>query len=171
MTGPGRTAAAENGTTGNASIDAAERKATLPTASFLIVIWATAAAAGAAFAAGALLLGFGGAAAVNGLAGAGVVAGAASLVIFALRPWRPRALLNWPVVWVAASFVRLLATLAGTYLLYSATHLGGRSLWMAVALAYLAVMFGETRVYAMSMRRFAPPAPLAPGAAEASTPE
>ncbi len=150
---------------------AAEREVTLPTGRFLAVIWIAALGAGAAFAAGAVLLGLGDAAAWNGPIGAGVVAVAASLVVLGLRPWRPRAMLNWPVLWVASSFVRLLATLAGTYLLYSATQSGGRSLWMAVALAYLAVMVGETRVYAMSMRRVAPVAPAAPGAAEQSTPE
>ena len=57
---------------------------------------------------------------------------------------------------VAASFARLVTTMGATFLLYSATQIGGKGLFFAVALAYVAAMVGETRVYAMSMKRFAP---------------
>lgn len=156
-------------------IEPAIRKVTLPTRSFLAAIWVATLLAGGIFAGGALILGMGATATRNGGVAAGVVGVIASLVVLALRPWQPRALMQWPVVWMAGSFVRLLATIGGTYLLYSATPLGspsgGKSLWLAVAFAYVAAMVGETRVYAMSMRRFAPGAPPAPGATEASTSE
>jgi hypothetical protein len=52
----------------------------------------------------------------------------------------------------------MLMTLAGTFLLYSATPYRGVSLWLSMAAAYVAVMLGETRVYASAMRRLAPSA-------------
>lgn len=145
--------------------DPSLRKVTLPTRRLIAVAWAAAIVAGLVVAGVIAAIGPAAGAPVNGAAAAGIVGVVATLAVIALMPWRPRALLQWPVVWLAASFVRLMATMGGTYLLYSATHFGGKSLWLAVLVVYLAAMVGETRVYATSMRRFAP------GGAEASTPE
>jgi hypothetical protein len=145
--------------------DAAERKVTLPTAQLLGAAWAACLVAGGGWMAVCWALGRGADQALSGAIAAGLVAAMAGAVIVGLRPWRPRSLLTWPVVWVTASFLRLVGTLGGAFLLYSATQIGGRSLWFAVALVYVAALIGETRVYAKSMRRFAP------GGAEASTPE
>jgi F0F1-type ATP synthase assembly protein I len=133
-----------------------EDRGQLPTARLLAVVWLGCLLVGAGWSGVALALGRGRDAVVTGLLAAAVVGVAASVVLLALRPWRPKRLDRWPMVWVAGSFLRFAVTLGATILLYSATPYGTRSLWFAVLLAYFAVMVAETRVYASSMRRFAP---------------
>ncbi|MBT8484486.1 MAG: hypothetical protein KJO43_02835 [Phycisphaerae bacterium] len=137
--------------------DAARRKVTLPTGRLLAAAWIAAAVAGIGWAVVAGTVGPGVDSAVAGLLAAGVVAAASTISLLLLRPWRPKTLLLWPSLWVAASMGRMLIALSGTFLLYSATPYRSRSLWFAAVVAYLAVMVSETRVYASSMRRFAPP--------------
>jgi hypothetical protein len=134
----------------------AEQQVVLPTVRLLAAAWVACLVAGGAWAGVLLVLGQGATAAVTGLVGAGAVAVAALVALLAIRPWRPRSLAVWPIVWVAGSMVRLLTTLGVAYLLYSATPYHSRMLWFAVLVAYLAALVGETRVYALSMRRFAP---------------
>ena len=130
-------------------------KVTLPTVPLLAVAWLASLLAGGAWAAGAWVRGAADAV-VAGPIAAGLVGTSASLAVLAIRPWHPKTLYTWPIVWVAASLCRLAATMGATFLLYSATQIGGKGLFFAVTLAYVAAMVGETRVYAMSMRRFAP---------------
>ena len=133
----------------------AERKVTLPTTRLLAAAWVSCLAAGGAWAAAAWIVGAGDRA-VAGPVAAGIVGSVAALTLLAIRPWHPKSLYSWPIVWVAASFARLVTTMGATFLLYSATQIGGKGLFFAVALAYVAAMVGETRVYALSMKRFAP---------------
>jgi len=131
-------------------------RVTLPTAALIGAASVAAITAGAAWALFAFVFGQGMSGALVGLAAGGLVAVSATLGLCAIMPWRPRQLGQWPAVWVAGSFLRMAITLGGTFLLYSATPFGGRTLWFAVMVAYLAAMAGETRVYALSMRRFTP---------------
>ncbi len=135
--------------------DLTERKVTLPTIPLLGAAWVGCLATGGAWAAVAWVLGAGERVVAGPLA-AGVVGSVTTLALLAIRPWHPRSLYTWPIVWVTASFARLVTTMGATFLLYSATQIGGKGLFFAVALAYVAAMVGETRVYALSMKRFAP---------------
>ena len=136
--------------------NAALRTVTLPTGRLLGAAWIGCLSVGFLWTAAAWLLGASWPSALSGLAAGGVVAVAAAAVLIVIRPWRAKTLAEWPVVWVAGSLARLAVTLGGTFLLYSATRFGGKSLWLAVAAAYLAAMIGETRIYGASMRRFDP---------------
>jgi hypothetical protein len=134
----------------------AEQPVTLPTGRFLMAIWTASGAAAVVWAIALLLLPREGWPAWLGAAGGGIVGGSASLVLLLLRPWRARKLGSWPMLWMTASFLKWLPTLAGAFLLYSAAHFSRVAIGGSVLLAYLAVLVGETRVYAESMKRFVP---------------
>ncbi|MEM7228025.1 MAG: hypothetical protein AAF432_04335 [Planctomycetota bacterium] len=157
-------------TTGPVSpANAALRLVTLPTMPMLGAAWLGAIIAGGTVAILMLVLSRGTDWVLGALIGAGVVAGTATLSLLALRPWQPKPLMKWPVLWVAASFLRLAVTVVATFLLYSATRFGTAGLVLAVVTAYVAVMAGETRMYANSMRRYAPNGVGAVGPEGAST--
>jgi hypothetical protein len=134
----------------------AERTVALPLTPLLAVSVLGPAAACAVWTGGTLALGAGTLRLQAGAAASGVVAAAAVVHLLLLRPWKERSLLKWPMVWVGGSFLRLAITLGGAILLYSATPFRDVSLWFATVLAYVAVMVGETRVYASTMKRLAP---------------
>ena len=129
----------------------------LPTGLLIWAAWAACALAGGAWGLVAFALGQRGPVAFTGPAAAGVVAVAATVALLVIRPWRPKPAFTWANVWMAGSFLRLVITLAGVFLLYSATPLRGRNVWFAAVLAYVAVMVCETRIFAGSMKRLAPP--------------
>jgi len=109
-------------------------------------------------------------AATAALAGGAIVAAAGAIGVLVLRPWHPRPLMNWPVAWVAGSFLALALSVGGAALVYSAA-LGERLLWLAVVVAYVAGLSGKTRAYAAAMRRHAPGhAPAARPGQAAATP-
>jgi len=134
----------------------AERRVTLPTRPLMLVIWVTAALVAIVWAVVFVFVSRDGWPAWLGGAAAGVVAVSATLALVIIRPWRPRALAEWPTLWVVASFLKWPPTLAGAFLLYSATPLSKGALAASVLAAYVAVLAGETRVYAETMKRFVP---------------
>ena len=134
----------------------AERRVTLPTRPLLMVIWVTAVLIAIAWGALFGILGRDGWPAWLGAAAAGVVAVSATLALAVIRPWHPRALGTWPMLWAVASFLKWPPTLAGAFLLYSATPLSKGALGASVLAAYLAILAGETRVYAETMKRLVP---------------
>jgi len=135
---------------------AASRRVTLPTAPMLGAIWFAAVLAGLAGAGVITMLGRGGQESFGALLGGLLVAVCATVVLLGVRPWTPKPLATWPMIWIAASFVRLAITVAATFLLYSATRFGAVSLVLTVVAAYFAVQVGETRMYAIAMKRHAP---------------
>jgi hypothetical protein len=137
-----------------APLTAANRTVTLPTAALIAAAWGACAAVAAAWCAIGLALGRERGFFLGGAAAAATVAAAASVAILALRPWRPRSLAQWPFAWLAGSLVRLVLTLAGAFLLYSAPFHGLGGMWLAAAV-----------VYAATMRRHGP-APPGPPATE-----
>jgi hypothetical protein len=152
--------------------DTAENLAvTLPAGSLIAVAWGACGAVAGVWCAIGLALGRDRGFLLGGAAAAGTVATSASVAIILLRPWRPRRLAEWPFAWLAGSFVRLVLTLAGAFLIYSAPFHGLGGMWLAAAvmMAYLAALIGETRVYAATMRRYGS-APLGRSATE-STPD
>jgi len=138
----------------------AEQPVTLPTGTLLIVATACSVLAASGWAAGCFTLGKDTAFAMSGVVGALVVGACSIAAILLMQPWNPKPLYRWPMVWIACSMGRLLATLALGLLLYSATPFGTRSLWMGIVVAYAVTLVGETRVYASHMKRFSPSATL-----------
>jgi hypothetical protein len=139
----------------------------LPTARLLAVALVTCVIVGGGWLAAVLLGGGPGELAYGGLAAAGAVAVATAVALMAVQPWRERSIYVWPALWLMHTYIRLVVALAGTFLLYSATPLKSRGVWLAAALAYVAVMVGESRVYVTSMRSMTrvnsdPPEPSAP---------
>jgi len=102
------------------------------------------------------------AAVLVGLGGGAAVAVAGALSILLLAPWKRRSLGVLPFLWLAASGGRFVLTIAGGLLLYSSPALERTDhptdLWFAILLAYVAVLFTETRVYAAAMRNATAPA-------------
>ena len=135
----------------------AQRKVTLPTGRLLL------SATGAALGAGALaelvfrVLDPEPSRSGYGLASGLIVLVAAVAVLLVLRPWVPRALQTWPMLWVAGSFGRMVCTLGLTAVVYSAA-LPGAELWLGVVACYVLVMLAETRVYVGAMRPYVPEA-------------
>ena len=134
----------------------AEQTVSLPTLPVLAVTWWSCALAGVVAALGVILFAAVSKHFVEVVLGAVTVAGVSSITLLALRPWRPKSLFHWPILWMASHFLRLVLTPAAGLLLYSATPYGGLWFWIAVLLAYLAMLAGETRVYAHTMNRLRP---------------
>lgn len=138
----------------------AMRETTLPTARLLVTVVVACAVVAALWTAVVVALGQPRDRVMLGAVGAAVVTVASTVALAVVRPWRPKPLMRWPHVWVAGSFLRMAVTIAGCFLLYSAPPFAANGRWLALAVgvAYVAAMVGETRVYAVSMRRFAPDA-------------
>lgn len=134
----------------------AEQTVALPTLPVLAVTWWACALTAGMTALGAVLFTAGENRYAEILLGAMTVAGVSTITLLALRPWRPKTLFHWPMVWMAGHFLRLVLTPAAGLLLYSATPYGGLWFWLAIVFAYLAMLAGETRVYAHTMNRLAP---------------
>lgn len=127
-----------------------ERKVAMPTA---VLMWAVVASA--------LLVAGGWATAIAigpwgmsdfsaGMAGIGIATAAAIAGVFVISPWKPRAMIDWMTMWLAATVFRLFVTPIAAYLLYSAASsaLAAKPFWLAVAVTYLATLFVEAAVLA-----------------------
>lgn len=90
---------------------------------------------------------------VAGLAGAAVVGVVGVVAVLVLAPWRSRPVSFWWTLWLAGTVLRLLATPAVTFLLYSATSLSAVPLTLSVAVTYLVALFAETAVIARHVNR------------------
>jgi len=139
----------------------------LPTGRLLAAAMVLSAIVGFGWLAAVLIGGGPSVVAFGGLAAAGVVAVATAVALLAIQPWRERSLFVWPAVWLMHTYIRLVLALGGAFLLYSATPLSSKGVWLAAVLTYLAVMVGESRVYVTSMRSMTrvssdPPEPSAP---------
>jgi hypothetical protein len=88
-----------------------------------------------------------------GLVGAGVVAVVAAMGIVAMTPWKTRPVTGWMTMWLAGTVIRMLATPAVTFLLYSAIPLNAMALTLSVAIAYLVVVLTEATIVARHVGR------------------
>ncbi len=144
---------------------------TLPTLPLLAVAWAAGILVGGGWMGVSLALGVDLELATGGLLAGGAVAVASSLGILVIRPWQPKTLAQWPVVWMGASVIRVVATLGVGYLLYSSTLVHeGRGFWLAIGLAYAVALIGETNVYVRTMRQYGPRQPDSPDTPSNPTP-
>ena len=88
--------------------------------------------------------------AVLGAAIASVMMGLGLLVV---TPWRPRPATEMPLVWLASTVIRFLATPAVAFLLYFAIHPPTRPFVLGLALCYLALLFVEVLITVFDLRR------------------
>jgi len=143
-------------TTPNQTIHSRIPSATLPTGRFLAVIYGIGLLVAPAWWAVTRGLGRPVAEQWMGLAAAAIVAGCATLALLAVRPWKRRSMLSLPFVWLGSSLLRMVAVLIVSILLYFAFSLEIASLLIAVVVAYLATLAGETVVYVHSVRVLPP---------------
>ena len=143
-------------TSATAATNPAQQAVALPTIRFLLVIWWICPAIALLWCGIMLVTGQGWPIASAGVVASGLVAVTSTIMLLILTPWRPKALMRWPILWMSGHFLRLLLTPAGGLLLYSATPYGDLWFWLAVVAVYLATLAGETRLYVQSMNRLAP---------------
>ena len=93
--------------------------------------------------------------AAEGAAGAGLVSLVSAASVLAIRPWRPRAMGDWPGPWLGGILVRLLLTPALAWLVYSAAPLSLVPLMLSVAVAYMTVQISEAATVALYLKRVA----------------
>ena len=89
--------------------------------------------------------------------GAGTVLLIGLLGVLVMSPWRPRAMLDWWTMWLAATVLRLLLTPVAGYLLYSATSLALEPLFLSIAASYFVTLLTEVAVLQRHVNRVFPP--------------
>lgn len=141
--------------------NAALREVSLPTRQVMLAMLGMAVVLTAIVAAAAWIMGTP-ADLSSALAGSGVATAASLVGVLAIRPWRARPIIRWPLSWLAGSGLAFIAAIVGSYLLYSATPLGSDWLWVSMAATYFAVLLAKSRAYANHMRQFLPAPPAAP---------
>ncbi len=127
-------------------------RATLPTVPLLLIALASCAAAAALWTAATVVAGHAAAVIVSGLYAAGVVALSAAISLVVIRPWKPRSLMTLPFVWMGGSLLRVVGVLGLSILLYFSLPFEPGPFLIAVVLAYLATLLGETWMYVRSIR-------------------
>jgi len=80
-----------------------------------------------------------------------VSAAVSTLAVVAIRPWKPRPILVWGGVLIAASTGRIVVTIGICLLLYSAARLPAGPLLIGAMAGLVPVLVGET---ALATRRF-----------------
>ena len=148
-----------------------EQSLPLPTARLLLEPAALSIAAGGCWALAAAVLGRAMPDVIGALLAGMAAALAAALAMLLIRPWRPRALVTWPFVFLAGTVIHLLAVLAGGMLLYSASIYGTVSTWLCLVVSYWVGLFGLVRVYGSCMRQTAAAGPDSPRARDTTSTE
>jgi hypothetical protein len=140
----------------NHSIHARVPTATLPTGRFLLGIFGIGAAVALGWWGVTWLLGLPADQQWMGTIAVAVVVGCATIALLAVRPWKRRSMLQLPFIWLGSSVLRMVAVLFVSILLYFAFSLDIVSLLIAVVVAYLATLAGETLIYVQSVRVLPP---------------
>jgi hypothetical protein len=125
----------------------------MPTSRLVMGVLIAAGLTGAAWVGICLVIGQTAAIQAAGLVGAGVVAVVAAIGIVATTPWKTRPVTGWMTMWLAGTVIRMLATPAVTFLLYSAIPLNAMALTLSVAIAYLVVVLTEATIVARHVGR------------------
>jgi hypothetical protein len=125
----------------------------MPTGRIVVGILLAAALAGSGWVGVALALKQPAGVQTAGLMGAAVVALVAVLGVLAMTPWKVRPIGSWMTLWLAGTVVRMLATPAFTFLLYSAVPQNAMALTLSVAVAYLTVLLTETAIIAWHVKK------------------
>ena len=71
-----------------------------------------------------------------------------SIALIAIRPWTPRPVSEWTVLWIAATAIRFLFTPIALFSVYSATLLPGPAVFLGGAAAYVVALAAESVVIA-----------------------
>ena len=99
-------------------------------------------------------LGFGPASiAWEGLIGSSVTLAVTVAGLLMMKPWKTRPITSWMTFWLGATVLRLMATPALAFLLYSAVSLSLTPFMLSVAASYMAVLFSEAGVLALYLKR------------------
>ncbi|MDP7070359.1 MAG: hypothetical protein QF561_03310 [Phycisphaerales bacterium] len=88
-----------------------------------------------------------------GLLAIGVTAVVSVTVVVLLRPWKPRPILMWGGLLVAASASRVVGTIGVCLLLYSAARLPAGPLLIGALAGLVPVLIGETTIAARRFKR------------------
>lgn len=88
-----------------------------------------------------------------GLLAIGVTAVVAVSVTLAIRPWRPRSILAWGGVLIAASMGRIVLTIGICLLLYFAARQPAEPLLIGALAGLVPVLIGETTIAANRFKR------------------
>lgn len=75
----------------------------------------------------------------------------AALALIVMRPWQPRPMADWSILWLGATTVRFLFTPLALFSVYFATPLPGAAVLLGGTAAYLAVLAVETVVIGRSV--------------------
>ena len=95
----------------------------------------------------------------SALIGSLVALGIGALSILVIRPWSPKASGDLPTIWLFVTVARLFATPVFALLIYFAARLPTGSYVLGIGAAYIALLFLETAVIIVDMRRQFTPAP------------
>lgn len=125
----------------------------LPTARLLGAVTVAAAITGSLWVGVTLMLGQASAVQTAGLVAAAIVAAVTIAGLLAITPWKTRPISAWMTFWLAGMVIRMLATPALTFLLYSAIPLNAPALTLSVAIVYLVVLMTEAIVVARHVGR------------------
>jgi hypothetical protein len=137
----------------------------LPAARLLVVPALACLFVGACWAGVTLLLNGDGVSALGALLAGTAAAGAASISMCIIRPWRRRLLIRWPFVFLAGTLLQMLLTLLGGLVLYFASLGEAIGTWLCLVASFWAGLAGLVWVYGSHMKRAAPAKPpaTAPG--------
>jgi len=133
----------------------AETRVSLPTARLAGVAVGGPAIAAAAWMLASLVGDWGTTGRLPGLFAIGSAAGVSLCVLMALQPWKPRPILVWGGLLIAASTGRIVATLGICLLLYSAARQPAAPLLFGAVAGLLPVLTGETIVASRRFRQAA----------------
>ncbi len=128
-----------------------EARITLPTRAMICVAVGCPAIAALGWLAASFVGTWGLSGRVPGLLGIAASAAVSLLVVAAIRPWKPRPILVWGGVLIAASTGRIVVTIGICLLLYSAARLPAGPLLIGAMAGLVPVLVGET---ALATRRF-----------------
>lgn len=135
---------------------AAEPLLTLPTGRLLQAVVLSNAAAAGGWTLVCSLFGFGNDTITTGVIGVALVAAVTIAGVFAIVPWMAKPASITMMLWLVADVFGMLLTLAGAFLLYSATSLSSRPLLLGVVVAYFLTLLGKVIVAALHVRRHLP---------------
>lgn len=127
----------------------------LPVISVCTLVPVLGAAAWAGFASG---LGYSSQIVMTGVLGGALVLAITMVALVVTSPWTRRPISMHMTMWLAGTVIRLLATPAGAFLLYSAAPLDGTALTLSVGGIHLATLLTEAAVMSRLLGRAIMPA-------------
>ena len=135
-----------------------EQEIAVPATPVLVVCALVPVLGGAAWAGVATGLGYSSQIVMTGVLGAALVLAITMAALVVTSPWSRRPVSMQMTMWLAGTVIRLLATPAGAFLLYSAAPLDGTALTLSVGGIHLATLLTEAAVMSRLLGRAIVPA-------------